>query len=172
MDDALQVGRVDCLADPCEQFEPISNRERGLSQVVVERFARNVLHDEVDAPVGLAGLVARDDTGVADLREHPDLSLEPGPFAIAGEGTAQHQLDGDRPACAVLDGLVDGALPAPVYLAQDGVARDLDARGVEFGGVPLPARGSGLGERFGNEVLIASGLVRFTGFGHAQPSKL
>ena len=143
-----------------------------MSEVVVERFARNVLHDVVDASVGFSRLVDGDDAGVPDLREHADLAFEPGPLPIAGERSAEHQLDGDGAPGAVLDGLIDRALPTPVDLAEDGVAGDPDALGVEFCGVPLAARCSGLRERLGDEILIAPLLVRFFVFGHDQPSKL
>src|SRR5690606_16095698 len=91
--------------------------------VLIERAAPDVVHDEVDVVVIAPAVVDRHDVGVLEQAEGFDFALKAGEALGRGSRRAAvEDFDRHLSAGGLLYGEVDDALPATVQLSQDGVA--------------------------------------------------
>ena len=86
--------------------------------------ALHVLHDDEGVRAFLPDVVYRGDVGVVERGEGARLQQEALLGHFVGEVLLRQELDRDHPAEVDVQGLVDGALPAPPQRLQDLVARN------------------------------------------------
>ena len=108
----------------------------GFPEDAVERAAVDVLHDEVQQPVGVPDGIDRDDVGMAQGGGRAGLAPEPLHQGRAGTERRGNDLDGHPPVeCNIVRG-VDGGHAAATKLAEDLVlAQRSRAEELEFFGV-------------------------------------
>ena len=78
VDDALAVGVVERAGDLARDADRVGDGQLLLAgEAVAERLALDEGHDVVEEPVGLAGVVQREDVRVLQVRRGLDLAQEP-----------------------------------------------------------------------------------------------
>ena len=111
-----------------KELQPIPKSEVRIPDVLIDRIAGNVLHDEVGTflPVVVPdiGVIDLSDVGMSQSAEDLNLVLEP-PSARLGCDRRSHHLQGDRPARVLLDRLEDLPHAAGTDESPDGVTPDL-----------------------------------------------
>jgi hypothetical protein len=92
VDDALLVRGGQRLGNLRPDLERLRQRQRALLQPVGERFAGEVLHDEVGPAILLPHVVERTDVGVLESGDGPRLALEAGPQRGSEASSAESTL--------------------------------------------------------------------------------
>ena len=173
MDEALTVRRVERIGDFGGNGECVVDRELLLAvEPVAERFAVDVRHHIVDEPLGLAGILHREDARMRERRRDLDLAQEP-PVADRTGEIRLEDLHGDKRSVVLqVAGEVDGRHPAPskealdVVVGREGALHIVECRVHRLTNVPsghswclgwpvVPCAGvGGMWSRVGREMFI------------------
>jgi hypothetical protein len=81
---------------------------------IAQTFARHVLHDEVQQPVGFPSRIHGDDVGLPKARDGLGLLGKPLPDFVTGPDLGRNDLDGHRPIEG--DVLARNTVPTPPWL--------------------------------------------------------
>jgi len=110
VNESLAVRAVERVGDLDADLEQLGERERPAGEPVGERFALEMLHDEVVHPVLVPHVEERADVRVVEARDDARLALEALARLGAHRQVPLEDLDGDGP--------VQARVPRPVDLAH------------------------------------------------------
>ena len=88
----------------------------------VKRLTGNVLHHKIEVPVRRSGIVNRYDVRMIERAQNLHLTEKARAIVRTSKGAITHDFDRDFAIGALFQRLVDHALTAPMYLADDVVA--------------------------------------------------
>jgi hypothetical protein len=118
---ALVVGEVERLGDAPADSHCFFQRQRAFAlESLAEALPVHHRHGVPQEAIGLAGVMDRQDVGMAQAGCQADLAVEA--LAQGGAELGVDYLEGDRPVVAYIAGKVDGCHAAPAKFALDAVA--------------------------------------------------
>ena len=121
VDDAEFVGMGKAAANPGDEADDFGNLNGTAVGRVIERFARHILHDDIEHAVDVAEVEDADQIGMVEAGHGLGLGLE---TCVKGGVLAEflgQDLDGDRAFERFLDGAIDGTHAAGGDQAIEGV---------------------------------------------------
>ena len=147
MDEPRCVRGVECRRDRCEQAQRAGGVELARVDEVLQRVAAHVAHREIQAVLGLAGVVDRDDVRVVERRLDLALAAEARAERLVGGQRRVEQLQRDRAVQGLLRREVHGAHAAAAEQALDAVAGE-PRPGLDHQRLPMIVRVDGDGRRW------------------------
>jgi hypothetical protein len=137
VDDTFRVRGVEGVRSLPQPRDGLAGRDRSLAQLLVERTAAEVLHDDERPPAGLSDVEDRDDVRAArEPGRRERFSREPLPHRLVPGVALREHLDRDRTAEGLVRRAVDLPHPAPSDAARAPIALgqqiDVDAHPVSL----------------------------------------